>query len=105
MMPSIDDTWASCGWTPAPSVITSPMAEMFGHRRPIQRVDLDVALLHRDAERLGAEPGGHGPAAGRNEQHAPPTASCDFPSRALRLDVDAARRRHRPGHLRSGERL
>ena len=38
------------------------------HVRPVQRVDLDVALLELQPDALGVEPGRHRAAAGRHEQ-------------------------------------
>ena len=69
MMPSADDTCASCGCTPGAERDDVADRRDVRHRRAIQLVDLDVAALHRDAELFGAEPGRHRPAAGRDEQH------------------------------------
>ena len=68
MIPSADDTCASCGWPGVPSVMTSPIAEMPGTFVRYERVDHDVALLHLQADALGVEAGGHRPAAGGDEQ-------------------------------------
>ena len=52
MMPSTDDTCASCGCTAGAERDHVADRGDVRHRRAIQLVDLDVAALHRDARAL-----------------------------------------------------
>ena len=63
------------------------------HVRSILRVDLDVALLDLQPDAFGVEPGGHRPAAGRDQQVVGAECVCDRAVGELGLDVDAVGRR------------
>src|SRR2546426_6901184 len=72
-----------------------------GHVCFVLRVDLDVALLHLQADAFGVETGRHRTATGRDEQIIR-AQRLTAPAGELHIDVDAIRVRARAGDLRAG---